>query len=477
MEPTGPNKNDRTDVSGTKKPEVSETTITGKPEQIETGTTSPAVSAPSGAPAPSTVSEPSVTVGSKTDPVKTDPTNAAPAKDEPSKADKAAAGKPAEPSVKPKDGGAGKPPPIKPRDTSTSGSGGGRGLSALALLIALSALGLSGWQWYQDQSEPDMSATLDARFNELAADQEQSLRQLREQTQQQLQDVPSSADVDETRRLAADLQRSQQALSQQLDEMQGDTDADWKLDEAEYMLRVASLRLLAAQDVKSAGELLQLVDRILREQPDSGVFAVREELARFQTQLENLPEIDRPGIYLRLAALHDRVNEIVALPVREFSPEEASAEQEAANEESRFDRVMDRLERYVRVDFQRGKVITPQLTAAEMNRVRRTLQLTIEQAQWAALRGEAEIFQSSLEQADSVLERFFELDNPEVSTLREQLAAVAEQDVELTPPDVAPVQQALASYMESRQRQSNGQRGANGGDGERGDSAGESSNE
>lgn len=338
----------------------------------------------------------------------------------------------------------------------------------MALLIALGALGLSGWQWYEQQSKPDVSATLDTRFDELAAEQEESLRQAREQMQQQLQDVPSNTDIDETRRLAADLQRSQQALSQQLEEMRGDTNADWKLDEAEYMLRLASLRLLAAQDVESASGLLQLVDRILREQPDSGVFAVREELARFQTKLENLPEVDRPGVYLRLAALHEQVSEIVALPVTEFSPAEeteANPDQDA----SRFDRVMARLERYVRVDFQRGKVITPQLTAAEMNRVRRTLQLAIEQAQWAALRGEAEIFQSSLEQADSVLQRFFELDNPAVSRLREQLAAVAEQDIALSPPDIAPVQQALATYMQSRKRHSSDQGG--------GSSAGENGDE
>ena len=469
MEPTGPNKNDQSDDTGTSKADVSKATVSGTPGPSATETTPATVVVPSGAAATSAASESPVPETSAAAPGKPDTARTGPSKTETSATDKLAA-KPAEPAVSAKDGGAGKPPPVKPRGTSNSGSGGGRGLSALALLIALGALGLSGWQWYQQQSEPDISGTLDQRFDQLAAEQEQSLRQAREELQRQLQDVPSSADVDETRRLAADLQRSQQALSQQLDEMQGDTNADWKLDEAEYMLRLASLRLLAAQDAESASELLQLVDRILREQPDSGVFAVREELARFQTKLENLPEVDRPGIYLRLAALHEQVDEIVALPVTEFSAAEET-EAEPGQDANRFDRVMARLERYVRVDFQRGKVITPQLTAAEMNRVRRTLQLAIEQAQWAALRGEAGIFQSSLEQADSVLQRFFELDNPSVGKLREQLAAVAEQDVEMTPPDIAPVQQALAAYMQSRKRQSNGQ----GGGGE--SSAGENSDE
>jgi len=103
---------------------------------------------------------------------------------------------------------------------------------------------------------------------------------------------------------------------------------------------------------------------------------VREQLAGYQAELEGLPELDRAGVFLRLGALRDQVDRLVALPVPEFDPTDVSAEEEYADRlqrRDRWDRVLMRLERYVRVDFQRGKVITPLLDEAEMQRVRRTL--------------------------------------------------------------------------------------------------------
>lgn len=343
----------------------------------------------------------------------------------------------------------GKPPGGVPPGSSGKTSGSGRGVSALALLIALAALGLSGWQWYQ----ADQREAADRSLGEQLVQIESSQQQSQFDTQERLEGLPSSSEWQQVERLSADLQRSQQALSQRLDTLQGDAQSDWKLAEAEYLLRLASLRLLAAQDVTSASELLKAVDSILQAQPDSGVFAVREQLARFQAELSSLPQIDRPGVFLRLAALREQVGRLVALPVPVFDPDEVSVEDEYEDRlarRTRAERVLMRLERYVRVDFQRGKVITPLLDEAEMQRIRRTLQLTIEQAQWAALRGEAEVYKTSLEQADGLLRQFFELDNPQVQAMQSQLERLAQQQVSLSPPDLSPLQQGLSAYIQSR---------------------------
>lgn len=326
-------------------------------------------------------------------------------------------------------------------------------LALLALLVAAAALGLSGWQWYQDRQQGESRQAvlmqLENRMTELANAQRQS----QSGTAQRLEGLPQASEWQQSQRLIADLQRSQQTLSQRLADLQGDARADWKLAEAEYLLRLASLRLLAAQDIPSARELLEAVDDILQSQPDSGVFAVREQLARYQTQLEALPVIDRAGIYLKLAALHQQVDELVALPVPVFDPEEVTPEEEFEDRlarRTRGERMLMRLERYVRVDFQRGKVITPLLDDAEMQRVRRTLQLTLEQAQWAVLRGEGEVYRISMERAAGMLEQFFEMENPQVQAMRSRLDRLAAERITLTPPDLSPLQQGLASYIQSR---------------------------
>lgn len=347
------------------------------------------------------------------------------------------------------------PPGATPPKPPGKAAAGGRGLSGLALLVALAALGLSGWQWYQADQRQLTGAALNEQLAQLQYAQQQSAQAF----EARLQGLPDANEWQQVERLSAEMQRSQQAMSQRLEALQGEAQSDWKLAEAEHLVRLASLRLLASQDVTAARELLASVDAILRAQPDSGVFAVREQLAQFQTELSALPEIDRPGIYLRLAAMREQVERLVALPVPVFDPNDVSVEEEYADRlarRNRAERVLMRLERYVRVDFQRGKVITPLLDEAELQRVQRTLQLSMEQAQWAALRSEEEIYQSSLEQAGSLLRQYLELENPQVEAMLGQLESLAEQNVSLSPPDLSPLQQGLAAYIQSRRTPATG---------------------
>ncbi|WOD11627.1 uroporphyrinogen-III C-methyltransferase [Pseudomonas sp. NyZ704] len=347
------------------------------------------------------------------------------------------------------------PPGGTPPKPPTKTTGPGRGLSGLALLVALAALGLSAWQWYQADQRQLEGATLAEQVAQLQSAQQQQQQAF----DQRLEGLPNADEWQQVERLSAEMQRSQQAISQRLDTLQGDAQSDWKLAEAEYLVRLASLRLIASQDVTSARELLTAVDGILRAQPDSGVFAVREQLAQFQGELRALPEIDRAGVFLRLAAMSEQVERLVALPVPVFDPEEVSVEEEYEDRlarRTRAERVLMRLERYVRVDFQRGKVITPLLDEAELQRVQRTLQLTMEQAQWAALRAEQEVYETSLEQADSILRRYFEMENPQVQAMQGQIESLAEENVSLEPPDLSPLEQGLAAYIQSRRAPATG---------------------
>lgn len=341
--------------------------------------------------------------------------------------------------------------PQKPGVTARGkGNGGGRGLVWLALLVALLALGFSLWQWQQRQAQQEQQqAELRALLAQMQAGGEQRQQQLNDR----LEGTPQGNDWQAMQRLVAEMQRSQQAIGERLDILQGDGREDWKLAEAQYLLRLASLRLLAVQDVSAARELLGTVDGILKSMPDSGLYGVREQLAQYQAELQGLPELDRAGVFLRLAALHDQVKRLVLLPVPEFDPDEITTEEEYADRlqrRDRWDRVLMRLERYVRVDFQRGKVITPLLDEAEMQRVQRTLQLTMEQAQWAALRGEEQVYQTSLTQAEKTLAQYFELENPQVQGMQKQLQSLHDEAVSLNPPDLAPLQQSLATYIQNR---------------------------
>jgi uroporphyrin-3 C-methyltransferase len=78
----------------------------------------------------------------------------------------------------------------------------------------------------------------------------------------------------------AQLQGDQQRLSQRLETVLGESRKEWRLAEAEHLLRLATLRLSALQDITSAKALVEGADEILREQSDPGAFAAREQLAQ-----------------------------------------------------------------------------------------------------------------------------------------------------------------------------------------------------
>ena len=163
--------------------------------------------------------------------------------------------------------------------------------------------------------------------------------------------------------LIADLQRSQQAPGQRLADLQGDAR---RLEAGRGRVPAAPGLCVCSRPRTYVGpELLEAVDGILQEQPDSGVFAA-EQLAL--SGPAGCAARGRPcRHHLKPAALHGQVADLVALPVPVFDPTSPRR------------RIEDRLarrtrgerchasERYVR-SFQRGKVITPLLDEAEMQR-------------------------------------------------------------------------------------------------------------
>lgn len=63
----------------------------------------------------------------------------------------------------------------------------------------------------------------------------------------------------------------------------------------------------------SATELVQGADDILRAQNDPGAYAARAKLAASLEALRALPEPDRTGLFVQLAALREQVNQLQPL--------------------------------------------------------------------------------------------------------------------------------------------------------------------
>jgi uroporphyrin-3 C-methyltransferase len=326
----------------------------------------------------------------------------------------------------------------------------GNGLVILALLLGAAGVAAGGWGIWQVRS---LQANNQQQLGQLQAlnDQAQTLKLSEQRLTAQLDQLPAADELEERRRLVAQLQGDQQRLSQRLETVLGASRKDWRLAEAEHLLRLASLRLSALQDISSAQALVQGADEILREQNDPGSFAAREQLAKSLAALRSTEQPDRTGLFLQLGALRDQVVELSALaPEYKVRGESLSGLTADGDGASRWAQWWDEVSRYIRIDFNADKNIRPLLAGQGLTQVRLALSLALEQAQWAALNGQAAVYTQALAEARDVLKSNFNQDNPQSKVMLERIAELSKQPVTVITPDLTTTLSTVQAYLERR---------------------------
>ncbi|AZD70152.1 uroporphyrinogen-III C-methyltransferase [Pseudomonas chlororaphis] len=326
----------------------------------------------------------------------------------------------------------------------------GNGLAILALLLGAAGVAAGGWGVWQVRS---LQANNQQQLGQLQAlgDEAQSLKLNEQRLTARLEQLPAADELEERRRLVAQLQGDQQRLNQKLESVLGASRKDWRLAEAEHLLRLASLRLSALQDISSAQALVQGADEILREQNDPGSFAAREQLAKSLAALRSTEQPDRTGLFLQLGALRDQVTELTELAPeyrdRGDSLLGLTADGDGA---SRWAQWWDQISRYIRIDFNADKNVRPLLAGQSLTQVRLALSLALEQAQWAALNGQAPVYTQALVEARDVLKGNFNQDNPQSKLMLERVSELSKQPVTVQTPDLTKTLSAVQAYLERR---------------------------
>ncbi|MBH9336551.1 uroporphyrinogen-III C-methyltransferase [Pseudomonas aeruginosa] len=344
------------------------------------------------------------------------------------------------------------PSPVAPDASRRSGTA--TGLALLALLVGVAGLGAGGWSFWQVQqlqgTERDQLAQL-----EDARGKTESLAQRNQQLAARLDALPTADELEARRRLVVELQGDQQHLSEQLKKVLGQSRQQWRLAEAEHLLRLASLRLSALQDVGSATELVQGADAILRAQNDPGAYAARATLAASLEARRALPEPDRTGLFVHLAALREQVTQLQPLTPTFKEGESGASNVAWGDGNSTWELWWEKISRYIRIDFNAGQDIRPLLAGEQLAQVRLTIGLALEQAQWAALNGKQEVYEQALKQAQDVLDGYFNVELADSRALKLRIDELVKQPVTVQVPDLAPALSALQSYVSRREAAGN----------------------
>ena len=327
----------------------------------------------------------------------------------------------------------------------------GSGLAVLALLLGAAGVAVGGWGVWQVRG---LEARDQQRLGQLeeVRGQAEALAQRAQSLSSRLQQLPAAAELEERRRLLAQLQGDQQLLNQRLETVLGASRQDWRLAEAEHLLRLASLRLSALQDIASAEALVQGADEILRDQDDPAAFAAREQLAKSLEALRSTQNPDRTGLFLQLGALRGQVAQLQALNPAFDSQGGVLGELAAQSDgASWWVEWLETLSQYFRLDFNADQSIRPVLAGQSLVQVRLALSLTLEQAQWAALHGQSQVYRQALQQAREVLDGNFNQDNPASRALRARIDELFERPVAVTAPDLSVTLNAVQAYIQRKQ--------------------------
>ena len=343
-------------------------------------------------------------------------------------------------------------------------------VAILALIIAI-ALALWSWQQWNNhqavmqtiESLKQDTAQLEDLYGDRGSQQSQRLQSLEEKLASQ-------------RELIATQQRQIDHNARELLEAGNRTRTDWLLAEAEYLLRIANQRLMIEKDIRGAMSALEAADEVLNESDDIGVYPVRQQLAREILALKGLTGVDRTGLYLTLEAAIDSIHQLTdqalisenapGFVVNAAQGESAGTDEEPGAVVQAWNKVKATLMQVV-VVRRMDEPVKPLLSPDQSAYARLNLQLMLEEAEMAVLRGNQPLYERALTKDRTTIDDWYNASNPRVTALSDTLAELAGKNVDPELPDISQSLDLLKERLAGRlnANNDNGEDNADGGNG------------
>ena len=234
-------------------------------------------------------------------------------------------------------------------------------------------------------------------------------------------------------------------------------DSGLQLVEAEHLLRIANRHLQLTDDVATTIRLLESADQLLLDAGDSRVVQAREALARELAQLRSIETVDVDGLYLRLTAMRELIEdlEIAASIGGTYQQQLAQAREQddaASSQDQRGSLLDSGLDFFSSIFVWREWEESPEIVqpSRELVIVRQTIDLRLEQSQLALLTRRQTVYQQSLQAARDLIDRHGTESDQTASQFLTQLDALLE--VNLTP-ELPNISQSLRLLRQLNSRQ------------------------
>ncbi|MBN4080286.1 uroporphyrinogen-III C-methyltransferase [Beggiatoa alba] len=215
---------------------------------------------------------------------------------------------------------------------------------------------------------------------------------------------------------------------------------DWLVAEAEYLIKLASHRLLLASDVATSIAALRAADERIHEIGNPKFIPLRQALAFDIQQLQTSSRIDFVGLSLKLNAL---LKHIDALPLKTPDPETIKQRNTPQTQLTQIDN-WQQLPSTIWQDLlnlfhiQKYNTTVQALLSPEHRFfLLQNLKLQLEQARLALLNNQPIIYKDRIHQAQQWIMQYFDNQHSLTTSVLETLSTLENTDINIVLPDIS----------------------------------------
>ena len=255
------------------------------------------------------------------------------------------------------------------------------------------------------------------------------------------------------------LQDNVNTLSNTLSEMhenRPDSNEDWALAEVEYLLIIATHRLVLEQDVATALKAMEAASLRLESLADSGLIPVRAQITSDMNRLRAVNTVNVTGLSIYLADLVEKVHDLPVKKPELHTPDTGTGESRQARPEKNgrnlsniFSEIWNELKSLV-VIRKTGDVKNVLLLPDQEYFLYQNLRLELENARISVLMRNTENLRTSVRLIINWLQTYFDTSDSGVANILDSLnkMVILKLDPEL--PDISSSLESLRAYMHQR---------------------------
>lgn len=323
-------------------------------------------------------------------------------------------------------------------------------LPLIAITLSLAALAGIGWSGYKQYQMEKSWQQLKTEQIQLNSQQDKLTQSSNQAAQSSLQTANANQQIiNQQSLLIEQLRQALTATQQRVRELSGRQKQDWLLAEAEYLIKLAQFKLTLEKDKITAIALLKTADQRILETADNSLLELRQTIAKDISDLQLVSSPDISGIASQLHAISAQIPQLNLIAL-EFEPLEKDAGPilQSDQEFSWSKAYQNFLNDFVTIK-DHSQPVKPLMTVKQRGNLNNNIQLALQQAQIALVRGEQGLYEINLNNAFKWIGEFFQHDQTAQSIL-ETLTQISGVAINIQLPEKLSASQSIQAINQQR---------------------------